>query len=268
MNQIEEAIAMLRMSDKPNIQKAADYHNVDRSTLSKRWHSITQPREDAYDAQRLLDKPQSLALISTIRTLTERGLPPTIAMVCNLALEICGRSPGKNWAARWIKTHKNTLRAGFLQALDSARKKADSTLYYKEYFDLLEAKIEQYGIKKKNTYNMDEKGFLIGFLKKLRRVYTKESFCCSRGKMVMQDRNREWITILATICSDNSTLSPVLIYQGATNNIQIEEYDPDAYNYFFASSPMGWTNNKLGFQWLTTMFDWKLRRKQGETTAY
>jgi hypothetical protein len=61
-------------------------------------------------------------------------------------------------------------------------------------------------------YNMDEKGFLIGALQKVKRVFTKKVFEAGRLKHVVQDGNREWITVLATICADGSTLSPALIY--------------------------------------------------------
>jgi hypothetical protein len=69
-------------------------------------------------------------------------------------------------------------------------------------------------------YNIDEKGFLIGFLKKVRRVFSKDAFTKGRVQNVSQDGNREWITILATICADGSHLSPGLIYQAISSNIQ------------------------------------------------
>ena len=67
---------------------------------------------------------------------------------------------------------------------------------------------------------MDEKGFLIRFLQKARRVFTKEAFNSGRLRNISQDDNREWITVLATICADGITLSPGLIYQAVSGNIQ------------------------------------------------
>ena len=61
-------------------------------------------------------------------------------------------------------------------------------------------------------YNMDEKGFLIGFLQKTRRIFIKKAFGAGRIKHVSQDGSREWITLLATICADGTKLSPGLIY--------------------------------------------------------
>ena len=69
--------------------------------------------------------------------------------------------------------------------------------------------MEEYKIQPENTYNMDEKGFLIGVLQKTKRVWSKSTEI--RG--ASQDGNREWITIVATICMDESFLPPVRIMQ-------------------------------------------------------
>ena len=69
-------------------------------------------------------------------------------------------------------------------------------------------------------YNMDEKGFLIGFLAKSKRIFTKAAVTSKRVLGVVQDGNREWITCIATICADGSSLSPGLIYKAQTSDIQ------------------------------------------------
>jgi hypothetical protein len=45
-----------------------------------------------------------------------------------------------------------------------------------QYFDVLGRKIERYSIQPQNVYTMDEKGTLIGYLIKSRRVFTEASF--------------------------------------------------------------------------------------------
>lgn len=142
--------------------------------------------------------------------------------------------------------------------MDSSRKKADSVTEYKAYFTLLQNKIQQYGILPKNQYNMDEKGFLLGFLTKAKRIFTKQAYQSKRMIGTMQDGNREWITVVATVCADGTALPPALIYKAATGNIQdtwVQDLDTTKHKVFFASSPNGWTDNKLGFAWLTQVFD-------------
>ena len=97
---------------------------------------------------------------------------------------------------------------------------------------------------------MDEKGFLIGFLTKLRRIFSKKAFDDGRIKNISQNGNREWITIIATICADGTSLSPGLIYQAVSGNIQdtwLQDYNPKEHSCFFVSSPTGWTNDDLGY---------------------
>jgi hypothetical protein len=120
-------------------------------------------------------------LIQYINDLTKRRLPPTVAIVRNLAARIIGRQPGEHWAARWLLAYKDKLKSVYLLLINSVRKKADLALYYSLYFKLLGRKIIKYNIQLGNTYNMDEKGFLIGFLKKARRIFLKKAFNASRS---------------------------------------------------------------------------------------
>jgi hypothetical protein len=64
---------------------------------------------------------------------------------------------------------------------------------------------------------MDEKGFLMGILQDQLRIFAKGS---TMDPNVVQDRSREWITCVACICADGSTLSPMLIYQAVSGDVQ------------------------------------------------
>jgi hypothetical protein len=57
--------------------------------------------------------------------------------------------------------------------MDRDRYQADSEAKYRLYFDLLQAKIAEYDIEPCYTYNMDEKGFLIGITGRLKRVFSR-----------------------------------------------------------------------------------------------
>ena len=103
MASMELALAALRSTEageKPNISLVARTYGVSQSALSKRFRGVTGSREDHYNNYRLLNTTQSSALIKWINQLTERGLPPTNAMLENFAREISGKEPGKNWASR------------------------------------------------------------------------------------------------------------------------------------------------------------------------
>jgi hypothetical protein len=65
------------------------------------------------------------------------------------------------------------LDSRYLKAIDLVRHKADSRASYEQYFTILRQKMDQYNIQSHNCYNIDEKGFLISYLQKVRRIFPK-----------------------------------------------------------------------------------------------
>jgi hypothetical protein len=59
---------------------------------------------------------------------------------------------------------------------------------------------------------MDEKGFMIGVTARSKRVFSKRSWDKKEVTSSLQDGNREWITLLATVCGDGTTLPPAIIF--------------------------------------------------------
>jgi len=191
MDSIEAALAALDLQSKPNYTQTAEEYGVDRTTLSRRHRNITGSRADGYDSLSFLTKEQSKVLVNYVNDLTNRGLPPTVAMLRNFAQEIAGKQPGSRWAARWIEKQGTSLKSHYLTPINNLRKKAESAYHFGLYFSLLAQKIKKYGIKRQNTYNMDEKGFLISMLTKLKRVFSRAAFKLGRVKDTIQDGNRE-----------------------------------------------------------------------------
>ena len=60
--------------------------------------------------------------------------------------------------------------------LDYNRSRADSAFKYLLYFKLLRNKIEQYEVEPQHTYNIDEKGFLIRILLKMKRIFSRRRY--------------------------------------------------------------------------------------------
>jgi hypothetical protein len=50
---------------------------------------------------------------------------------------------------------------------------ADSFVKYKLYFNSLQAKIAEYDVEVENTYNMDEKGFMISTTTRTKHVFSR-----------------------------------------------------------------------------------------------
>ena len=97
---------------------------------------------------------------------------------------------------------------------------------------------------------MDEKGFLIGVLRQMKRVFSKEAFKRGRIKGAGQDGNREWITVLASICMDGTWIPPALIYQAVSGDVQdtwVTEVDLIEHQVHFISLETGWTSKGYKF---------------------
>jgi hypothetical protein len=267
MDSIEAALAdieSLNPGEKINYTKLATKHGVDRSTLSRHHRGVQSSHQNQYENQRILNNQQSKELIKWINQLTERGLPPSHSMLRNFAKEITGNKPGKCWPNRFLKKHNNELISRYTTGIDSSRKRADSAYKYALYFELMARKIEEYGIEPRDMYNMDEKGFLIGVLSKAKRIFSRRQYEKGGLKQRLQDGNREWITTVACICADGTSLSSGLIYQAVSGDIQdtwLQDFNPNDHHCFFTSSPSGWTNDELGYAWLTTLFDRETKAK-------
>jgi hypothetical protein len=59
------------------------------------------------------------------------------------------------------------------------------------YFDLLESKISKHSVLPKNSYNMDEKGFMIGRTGRSKRVFSRALWESKQVTDSLQDGNRE-----------------------------------------------------------------------------
>ena len=77
---------------------------------------------------------------------------------------------------RWLAVYKDKLKLGYFAPINIVRKKANLVLYYSLYFKFLGKKIIEYNIQSENIYNMDKKGFLIGYLKKAQRIFCKSAY--------------------------------------------------------------------------------------------
>ncbi|KAM4061325.1 DDE superfamily endonuclease [Hirsutella rhossiliensis] len=120
-------------------------------------------------------------------------------MIKNFAQDIAKVEVGKHWSYSFVHRNRNELGCSWFDGFDIARKRADNTSRYKAYFELIRAKIEKYDIVPCNTYNMDEKGFLLGVINRTKRVFTLD--LKKQGKLLgaLQDGNRSWITASISI---------------------------------------------------------------------
>ena len=126
--------------------------------------------------------------------------------------------------------------------MDSNRHNANSYAKYKLYFNLLQRKIAEYKVDAEHTYNMDEKGFMIGITTRTKHVFSRRMWEKGEVKASLQDGNRAWVTLLACVCGDGTALPPGLLYESANNTLQsswVEEIKPEVHSVLVLSSPLG-----------------------------
>jgi hypothetical protein len=194
MGAIDDALAEIESLEPGEhfvYQKIADKYGVSRSTLSRRHRGVQGQARTKNINQQKLSPPQELELIRYIERLTKQGLPPTREMIQNFASKVAHQPLSESWVTRFINRHSIHLISKWTSSIDNIRHKADSKHKYGLYFNLLHGKMEEYGIKLKNTYNMDEKGFMIGVITRLKRVFSKRMWQKREVTASIQDGNRD-----------------------------------------------------------------------------
>jgi hypothetical protein len=154
---LEEALTDRRAADtdKPTpYTLLAAKHGVVRSTLTRREQGLSVSREEKAIAQRLLTPTQERKIVEYIEGLTERYLPPTRTTIKKFASEIAGKELSDSLVTNFLHRNSDHLISQWATAMDSDRHKADSWGKYRQYFDLVHRKMQQYSIQPENTYNI------------------------------------------------------------------------------------------------------------------
>ena len=125
--------------DKPNFTAIArDFPPVNRQTLKRRFYGQQNSRAEAISQSRKnLTTIEEEELIKHINMLTDHGLPPTSAMVQNIAEEMIGQAVGKNWTGQFVKRYKDQLQSVYLRNIDNMRTQAEYAPMIQHFFDLV-----------------------------------------------------------------------------------------------------------------------------------
>ena len=119
---MKAAIALLNVQKKPNYAKTAREWKLGRTAVGRRFEGKTVSRAEANSEYRmLLTNAQEEALITRINCLTDRNMPPTSAMVRNMAEEIRGAEVNKNWTSTFVQRHQDRLKSLYLRNIDNKR---------------------------------------------------------------------------------------------------------------------------------------------------
>jgi hypothetical protein len=130
---------------------------------------------------------------------------------------------------------------------DYKRALCEDPIIIGDWFKLVESIRAKYGIVDEDTYNFDETGFMMGMITS--RAVVTSSERCGRPKTVQQG-NREWVTVIQGINATGWAIEPFIIFQGKHHLSAWYKEDNLPQDWVIGVSENGWTNNKLGVEWL------------------
>ena len=238
--------------------KIAKKHGVVRSTLTRRYRHETESRASKHIKQQALTPHEEADLVDYIEELTRQYLPPTREMIQNFASAMADNPVSESWVTRFLHRHSDQLSPQWTTTMAAERHAADSGEKYKLYFDMLQVKMEEYGIEAEHTYNMDEKGFMIGAIGRSKRIFSKSLMKDRRFRQALEDGNREWITLMACVGASGVALPPALIYPADSKKVQsswVSDIDARKHHVYVAVTPSGWSNDEVAIAWLQQVFD-------------
>ena len=130
------------------------------STLRGRLKGA-QPHFIAHSQQQLLTPTDEKPLVRWIQILENSGFPPRIEHVKQAAKLILRGSIGEHWITRFLNRHPK-LAVKLTSPLERGRIEAEDPHIIRDHFIKEQRIITAKRIQQKNTYNMDEKRFLLG----------------------------------------------------------------------------------------------------------
>lgn len=178
-------------------------------------------------------------------------------MADKLLRERGGKPVGKNWAERFV-TRTDKLKMAFTRAKDRQRIRQEDPEVISAWFKLVEDTIAKYGVNNDDIHNFDETGFQMGVIGSMKVVTGSER---RRKPDLVQPGDREWVTVIQSICAAGYTTPPFIIYKGRVHLSAWYEETDIPHNWKLSVSENGWTNNDLGLEWLKH-FDAHTRTRQ------
>jgi hypothetical protein len=112
MGSIEAALAAiepLELGEKLVYAQIARKYGVEPTTLARRHKGASTSLNTRFENQQALHPQQELELLRYIERLTERGLPPTRAMIRSFPSHIAQRELGVHWVDRFVQRFPHEL---------------------------------------------------------------------------------------------------------------------------------------------------------------
>ena len=165
--------------------------------------------QEAHLGEQLLNEGQEEILVKWIKIQGRHGIPMTYSSVVQCAHAISGKQVKESWPKQFCKHHPD-LKMKKTTGLEKACVKALNQFSVDEFFSMLAEVMKEFHILPGNIYNMDEKGIQLGIGARISDMIDHDQ----QTLFLIEDGNRELVTVIETICADGSVLHPSVIFQG------------------------------------------------------
>ena len=254
---VELAFQAYQRGQFSSLRAAARMYDVSHTTLTRRYHGI--PSQSNFTSpNRKLTTSEESALVDWILSMDTRGMPPTQALVRQMAeillaervQDASTEKPdiGKRWVLNFLSRHPE-LKSKYNRKYDYQRAKCEDPEIVNAWFQLVQDTIIKYGIVDTDIYNFDEIGFQMGVISTSKVITATD-----RARTVsIQPGNREWVTAIETVNAAGWVLPPMIIFKGKLR--QRSWYETVPADWEIGVSDNGWTTDALGLHWLKNTFD-------------
>jgi hypothetical protein len=247
--QVQLALQAMENDKKLSLRKAARLYSVAPTTLYKRRNGICS-RTEILPNSRNLDPIEEQVIVRRILDLYEQGFAPAYSVVedmANLLRETRGASRvGKHWASNFVQRQPE-LRTRRSRPYDYQRAKCEDPEIIGAWFDLFRNTIAKHGILESDVWNFDETGFLMGQISSTLVITSSDGR--AKAKKI-QPGNREWVTAIQGVRSDGEVIPPYVVVAGKTHLESWYRDSPFPPEWTIDLSETGWTNNRIGLDWV------------------
>ncbi|APA15885.1 hypothetical protein sscle_15g106550 [Sclerotinia sclerotiorum 1980 UF-70] len=272
-SRLAEAVLGVQNGKYKSSYEVAKELGLSKDTVTRRVKGGSS-RSEAHQLQQKLSAVQENVLLKWIKQLTISGYSLGHQLLKELVEELRSKRIynldcpsfdffelllqhllGHEWVPRFIKRHPH-LTVVIGRRIESVRMDGATRETCSTWFDVYQKAIQDYGIEKKDEYNMDESGHSIGTMESTRIIIDSTL----RTKHQAHPGHQEWISIVECICADGSILPPLGIFKG--KNV-LQNWIPKEVlgSWFFSANTKGWTSNLHGLEWLKRVFEPATRAK-------
>jgi len=240
-----------------SILEAAQVFEVPESTFRTRLAGI-KPRSETRANGYKLTEVEEESLAKQLLDADKRGFairPEFLRGMAQILLRERSHDStatlGVNWASTFVKRHPE-LRTRYNRRISYQRAKQEDPRVIKEWLDTVNAAIQEHGIHEDDIWNFDETGFAMGLCTTSKVITAAER--SERPRTVIQG-NREWVTIIECIGSSGCHTPPLIILKGKEHQATWYQETNFPQEWKIATSPNGWTADKIGLHWLKEVFE-------------